>query len=122
MLHPRQLELVGATADQKAKIREIYKAAHADMAKQHEAQRDLHRQMARLMAAPTVDAAAAEALRQKISAGRDAASKRMLQAMLDAGGVLTPEQRQKMAEHMAKRREMMERHHRERRELDPPRG
>lgn len=121
-MHERLLDRVGASAEQKTKIREIYRAAHADMAKTHEAQRELHRQMATLMSAPQVDAAAAEALRQKLSAGHDAASKRMLQARLDAAAVLTPEQRQKLSEHMAQRREMRERHWRERQQLDTPRG
>lgn len=122
MWHERQLDAVGANAEQKARIREIFRAAHADVAKDREAQRDLHRQMAPLMAAPQVDAAAAEALRQRISAGQDARSKRMLQAMLDAGAVLSAEQRQNLAERVAKRRELMERHHRERLQLDAPRS
>lgn len=122
MVHERMLDRVGASAEQKTKIREIYRAAHADIAKTHEAQRDLHRQMAALMTAPQVDAAAAEALRQKMSAGHDAVSKRMLQAQLDAGAVLTPEQRQKLSAHMAQRRELRDRHLRERQQLEQPRG
>jgi len=122
MPHERLLDRVGASAEQRTRIREIYRAAHSDIAKSHEAQRDLHRQMAALMTAPQVDAAAAEALRQKMSAGHDAVSKRMLQAQLDASAVLTPEQRQKMSEHMAQRREMRDRHWRERQQLEQPRG
>ena len=38
--------------------------------------------------------------------------------MLDASAVLTPEQRKQLAERMQQRREMMERHMRERRALD----
>ena len=51
-----------------------------------------------LFAQPTVDAAALEALRQKQMAMHDAASKRMMQAMLDVAQVLTPEQRKKADE------------------------
>jgi Spy/CpxP family protein refolding chaperone len=36
--------------------------------------------------------------------------------------VLTPEQRGKLAEGMKQRRDMMERHHRERRALDTPKS
>jgi len=108
--------------EQKARIREIHRGARAELARVHEAQRALQRQMAALMAAPQIDTTAAEALRQQLSAGRDAASKRLLQARLDAAAVLTPEQRQKLAEHMAQRREMRERHWRERQQLDTPRG
>ena len=121
-MHDRLLDRVGASAEQKTRIRDIYRAAHADIAKTHEAQRDLHRQMATLMSAPQIDAAAAEALRQKITAGHDAVSKRMLQARLDASAVLTPEQRRKLSEYLAQRREMRERHWRERQHLDTPRG
>ena len=42
--------------------------------------------------------------------------------MLDASAVLSPEQRQKMAQKQQQRRDMMERHHRERDALDAPRG
>jgi Spy/CpxP family protein refolding chaperone len=38
--------------------------------------------------------------------------------MVDAARVLTPEQRRQLAERMAQRRSMMERHERERRALD----
>jgi Spy/CpxP family protein refolding chaperone len=68
--------------------------------------------------APTVDANAAEQLRQQMLAQHDQASKRMLQAMLDISRVLTPEQRQQLAQKMKQRHEMMERHMRERQQLE----
>ena len=37
-------------------------------------------------------------------------------------GVLTPEQRKQMADHMAQRHEMMQRHQRERRGIDAPKS
>jgi Spy/CpxP family protein refolding chaperone len=46
----------------------------------------------------------------------------MTQFMLDVSRVLTPEQRQRLAERMAKRHDMMERHQRERREIERPQG
>jgi len=122
MLPERLLDEVGASPEQKTKVRDIFKAAQADMAKQHEAGRELHRQMAQAMAAPQVDAAAVEALRQKQLAQHDAHSKRMVGAMLEAGAVLTPEQRQKLAQRLKTRQDMMERHHRERQSMDTPRG
>jgi protein CpxP len=57
-------------------------------------------------------------LRQKMLAQHDQTSKRISQAMLDASRVLTPEQRQQLVERMKSRRDLMERHHRERRQLD----
>ena len=61
-----------------------------------------------IFAAPTVDAAAAESLRQQMLAQHDQASKRMLQAMLDVSKVLTPEQRAKMAERAKQRQAVMQ--------------
>ncbi|MBI5258536.1 MAG: periplasmic heavy metal sensor [Burkholderiales bacterium] len=117
-MHLRLLQQVGASAEQQAKIQDIMKAARDDVRAQRQAAGDLRAQMAQVMAAPTVDARAAETLRQKMSAVHEATSKRMLQAMLDASAVLTPEQRQKLAEQMAQRRDMMQRHQRERATLD----
>lgn len=118
MMHGRLLQSVGATADQQTRIHDIMKAAHDDVRKLHEGAGDLRAQGAQLLAAPTIDARAVEALRVKRVALHDAVSKRMTQAMLDAAAVLTPEQRAKMAEQMSKRRDMMERHRRERDAMD----
>ncbi len=108
----RLLDEVGASAEQKSKLREIFKAAGDDLRSQREAGRSLHGQMLALMAAPQVDAAAAESLRQQQLARHDAVTKRSLQAMLDAQAVLTPEQRAKIAERMAARHNRMDhRHH-----------
>ena len=67
-----------------------------------------------LFAQPTVDARAVETLRQQQMAQHDAASKRMAQLMIDVSRVLTPEQRKALAERMAQRRALMERHRGER--------
>lgn len=108
----RLLEKVGASAEQKARLREIAQAARDDLRSQREAGQALHQQMLALMAAPQVDAAAAETLRQQQLARHDAVSKRALQAMLDAQAVLTPEQRAQIAQHMAARHKPMhERRH-----------
>lgn len=127
MIPERLLDAVGASAEQKTRLRDIFKSAGDDLRAQHEAGRGLHQQMMALMTAPTVDAAAAEALRQKQLASHDVASKRMLQAMLDAQAVLTPEQRAKLAERMGERQKMMERRHErhqhdQRRAPDAPKG
>ena len=67
-----------------------------------------------LFAQPTVDARAAETLRQQMLAQHDQVSKRALQAMLDVSRVLTAEQRKALADRMAQRKAMMERHRAER--------
>lgn len=118
----RELDAVGASAEQKNKLREIQRAAHDELRKQHDSTRELRQQMQQLLAAPQPDAAAAEALRLKLNAQHDAASKRMLQAALDAGKVLTPEQRQKLAERRKQHQDLMQRHQKEREALHPPRG
>jgi len=122
MVTDRMLDAVGATADQKTRVQDIFKAAQDDMRKQREAGGDLRQQMMQLMTAPQVDAAAAEALRQQQLARQDVASKRLLQAMLDARAVLTPEQRQKLGERLKSRHEMMDRHQRERQSMGAPRS
>jgi len=112
----RMLDLVQASADQRAQIQQISEAARADMKAQHESGRKLRQDAAALFAQPTVDARAAEVLRQQMLARHDEASKRQLQVMLDISRVLTPEQRQKLAERMAQGRGKMERHRAQRAE------
>ena len=118
MAHPRQLERlfdgIGATAEQRAQIRQIADAARAELRAQREAGAPLHDQAQTLFAQPTVDEAAVEALRRQMLARHDEASKRWMQALLDMSRVLTPEQRQALAERLAQRREMMQRQRAER--------
>jgi Spy/CpxP family protein refolding chaperone len=121
MIPERALDAVGASAEQKTRLREIFKAAGDDLRAQREAGRPLQAQLLALMAAPQVDAAAAEALRQKQLAVHDAVTKRSLQAMLDAQAVLTPEQRRQLAERMAQRQQRMDHHHR-RQAPEAPKG
>jgi Spy/CpxP family protein refolding chaperone len=112
------LDLVKATDAQRTQIKQIAQAAATDLKAQREAGRKLHEQAATLFTQPTVDANAAENLRQQMLAQHDQASKRMLQAMLDVSRVLTPEQRQLLATKMKQRHDMMERHMQERQQLE----
>lgn len=109
----RMLDKIGATPEQRTQLRQIHESARADMRQQREQAAPLREQARALWTQPTVDARAAEALRQQMQAQRELASKRQLQAMLDASRVLTPAQRQQMAEmaqaRAAKRQEMMQR-------------
>lgn len=114
----RMLDSVEATPEQRAQIKQIMAAGQADMKAQHEQGKALHGQMAALMAQPTIDARAAEALRQQMLAQHDQVSKQRMQTMLEVSRVLTPEQRQKMASRMEQRRSMMERHRGERQQLE----
>jgi Spy/CpxP family protein refolding chaperone len=114
----RMLDSVNASAEQRTQIRQIVEAARNDLRAQHDGSRALREQARALFVQPTVDARAAEALRQQMVARHDARSKRMLQAMLDVSRVLTPEQRQQLAQRMEQRKAMMERHRAERQQLE----
>jgi Spy/CpxP family protein refolding chaperone len=118
----RMLDGVNATDAQRAQIRQIVQSAMTDLKAQRQAARSLREQSMQLFTQPTVDANAAEALRQQMLQQHDQASRRMLQAMLDASNVLTPEQRVQLGERMKQRREMFERHRRERESLQSPRS
>ena len=115
----RVLDAVSASAEQRAQIKQITDAARADMKTQHEGGRQLRVDAAALFAQPTVDARAAEALRQQMLARHDQASKRQLQMMLDISRVLTPEQRKTLADKLAQHRSMTERHRAERSAAEP---
>jgi Spy/CpxP family protein refolding chaperone len=101
------LDGLNATDAQRAQIKQIYKAAADDLKAQREAGRALHERSMQIFATPNVDAAAAESVRQQMLQQHDQASKRMLQAKLEASKVLTPEQRAKLAERLKQRGDMM---------------
>ena len=102
------LDGLAATDAQRAQIKQIAMAAATDLKAQRDAGRALHDKGMQIFAAPTVDAAAAESVRQQMLAQHDQSSKRMLQAMLDVSKVLTPEQRAKMGERLKQRQAIMQ--------------
>lgn len=101
------LDGLNASEAQRTQIRQIFKAAADELRGQRDQRRALHERGLQIFAAPNVDAAAAEQVRQQMQQLHEQASKRMLQAMLDASKVLTPEQRAKLAERMKQRGEVM---------------
>lgn len=103
----RLLRGLNASDAQRSEIKQIARAAAADLMAQHEANRGLHGQELQLFAAPTVDARAVEDLRQKRLAQHDQASKRISQALLDVSAVLSPEQRAQLVARAKERRERM---------------
>lgn len=104
------LDGLNATDAQRTQIKQIVTQAAVDLKAQHDAGHALHQKAMQIFTAPTVDAAAAESVRQQLLTQHDAASRRMLQAMLDISQVLTPEQRAKLAEHMKQRQQRMQEH------------
>lgn len=118
----RLLDSVDATEAQRSEVRRIAAAAAADLKVEREAGRALRERQLQLFTQPTVDAGAVESLRREMLVQHDRSSRRMTQAMVEASRVLTPEQRAQLAERMKARRDMMQRHHRERRDLDGHQG
>jgi len=106
----RMLDSVNASDAQRAQIKQIAQQAAADLKAQHQQARALHEQSLKIFTAPTVDAAAAESVRQQMLAQHDAASRRMLQAMLDISNVLTPDQRAKLGQVIQQRQQQMQEH------------
>ncbi len=111
----RMLDGLNATEAQRTQIKQITQAGAAEMKTQFEAGRALREKGMQLMTAPTIDAAAVEALRQQMLAQHDQMSKNMMQTMVAVANVLTPEQRAKFAERM----KMREDEHRERMQRRP---
>ena len=122
----RMLDGLKATPAQRDQIKQIAIAAATDLKVQRDAGRELREKGMQVFAAPSVDAGAAEALRQQMSAQHDQASKRMLQAILDVAQVLTPEQRATLGARMKERHAMMkdrmQRRQHERAHPHAPRG
>jgi periplasmic protein CpxP/Spy len=103
----RLLTDLKATDAQRTQIKQITDKARTDLKALHEQGRGLHEKAMALWTAPVLDAAEAEKHRQQMLAHHDQVSKRMTQAMLDVGNVLTPEQRAKAGELMKAQRERM---------------
>ncbi len=99
----RLLDGLDATDAQRTQVKQIAQAAALDLKAQREAARALRDKGLQIFAAPSVDAAAAESVRQQLGVKHDESSRRMLQAMLDMSRVLTPEQRARLAERIRQR-------------------
>ena len=106
----RMLDGLDATEAQRTQIRQIMQAGATDMRAQFDASRALRDKQMAVLSAPTIDAAAAESIRQQMLVEHDAMSKRMMQTMIAVANVLTPEQRAKLAERMKQRAEHRREH------------
>ena len=104
----RMLDGLNASDAQRTQIKQIAGQAATDLRAQAVAGRGLHQRAMQIFAAPTVDAAAAEQLRQQMLSQHDQMSRRATQAMLAVANVLTPEQRAKVGERMRDRQARME--------------
>jgi Spy/CpxP family protein refolding chaperone len=89
-----------ASADQKARVATIFKAAVADLRPAHTQFRQAHARAHELLMAPVIDRAALEQLRAAQMQQMDFITRRILAAVEDAADVLTPEQRATFADHL----------------------
>jgi Spy/CpxP family protein refolding chaperone len=89
-----------ATVEQQAKLAAIANAATKDLLPLREKHVANRRQALGLLTAPNVDRAAIEQFRTEQMQLAEAASKRVAQAIADAGEVLTADQRQKLADRL----------------------
>lgn len=104
----RLLDEVKATDAQRKQIRDISDKARTDLRALHEKGKAQHGEAMAIWTSPKLDAGEAEKHRQQMLAQHDQVSKRMMQAMLDVGQVLTPEQRAKAATLLKQRQERMQ--------------
>ena len=103
----RVLDEVKATDAQRPQIKQITDQARTDLQALHQQGRDAHQQGMAIWTSPKLDAADAEKHRQQMLAHHDQVSKRMMQAMLDVGKVLSPEQRAQAAQILKQRHDRM---------------
>jgi len=94
---------IDATDAQKQQLAPIVKAAAQDLLPLRARMHDARRQAVELLSQPHVDRAALEALRADKLKLAENASQRLTQALADVADVLTPEQRQQLAERINRR-------------------
>lgn len=96
------LRKVDASEEQKDRISDIFQKAAADLRSIHEERKTEREAMRKAMVA--LDRSKVEALRQASIGRADQASKRLTEAFLEAGSLLTEAQRQQLADALEQRR------------------
>jgi periplasmic protein CpxP/Spy len=99
----RALDSVGATAEQKQKIRSQLESLRPEMMAMRDSRRALRSDLDKLLRADQPDRAAIEKLRAERMAQMDAASRRMSEALITASETLSPPQRQQLLDRMQRR-------------------
>lgn len=100
----QMLRRVDASADQQDRVQAIVAGALKDLLPMRDEGRMARQESLKLVSAATIDRDALERLRAGQIAMHEQASKRMMKAVLDISEVLTPEQREKLAQAMAEHR------------------
>ena len=98
---------VDASKEQKSKAEEIVKKSVLNGAALADTLRDNHQKMLALLSAKEIDKVALETLRANQSKTMDELSKQATQTMIDVAEVLSPEQRSKLSEKLAKHGDWM---------------
>jgi periplasmic protein CpxP/Spy len=93
---------IDATDAQKAQIDPLVKQAMSDLAPLHAQAQSAHTQFIQALTQPTLDRNSLEAAREAHMQLAEQASKRFVQLIGDVGNILTPAQRQALADHIQK--------------------
>lgn len=107
----RLLAEAGVTPAQREQLRALRKKAWEQSRPEVQQMHALMRQRMQLLAAPTIDRAALDALRDKQMALADQLSRQRTQMEYEMAQILTPEQRAKLYALMQQRMERMRRQH-----------
>jgi Spy/CpxP family protein refolding chaperone len=94
---------IDATEEQKQRLAPIVKQAAKDLLPLHERMHAARGQAIALFSGDTIDRGEIERLRAEHLQLAEQASRRIAQALADAGEVLTPAQRKQLTEHIGKR-------------------
>lgn len=97
------LDDADASDAQRAQVQRILKAHQPALDNMQKESRQLRQDMQKLLSAATIDHEAVEKLRQKKVAHMDQSSREMTAMLVEVAEVLTPEQRQVLAQKMQKR-------------------
>jgi len=98
----RMLDAAGATDAQRAQIKATWAALRPQLQALREQRMKLHGEIRKALTAPTIDTAQVERLRQQGVQLADRASTLVTQGIVQSAQVLTPEQRQKVANELPK--------------------
>ena len=96
----KALDLVKATDSQRASIKPIFQQLATNLKSIHQQHAQLHRSMMDAFVATTLDPAGIEKLRVQSSALMDQSSKAITGALVQAGNILTADQRQTLVQEM----------------------
>jgi len=107
----RMLTQAGVTPAQQEQLRALRKQAWEKTRPEMEQMRELMQQRMKLLAAPTIDRGALEAMRDKQMALANQLSRDRTQSQYEMAQILTPEQRAKLYAMMQQRMERMRHHH-----------